>query len=171
MHVRLKEVVSCLKMGQWVQFLREICPLKNDPKSGAVNSTITRILLIELTSWPPRCCCYLNSYSVLRAFVSTHSIDFINSKILILTVVYTIICCTPILYYYSLFSIDCLIELTPWPPRCCCYLNSYSVLRAFVSTHSIDFSNSKILILTVVHTIICCTPILLLFSLSSYLFY
>jgi hypothetical protein len=42
----LKEVVSCINRTLWGQFLREICsPKKCTPKIGAVNGTITGILL------------------------------------------------------------------------------------------------------------------------------
>jgi hypothetical protein len=47
----LKEVVSCLKRGQYVRFLREItiCPLKKDPKIGANIGAITGILFELIT--------------------------------------------------------------------------------------------------------------------------
>jgi hypothetical protein len=36
----LKELVSCLNRTLWGQFLREICPLKNDPFLCAVNGAV-----------------------------------------------------------------------------------------------------------------------------------
>jgi hypothetical protein len=36
------------KKGAIGPIFREICPLKNDPKSGAINGTITGIMLIRV---------------------------------------------------------------------------------------------------------------------------
>jgi hypothetical protein len=48
----LKELVLCLNRTLWGQFFREIYPRKKfTPKSGAVNSTITGILLTGFWLW------------------------------------------------------------------------------------------------------------------------
>jgi hypothetical protein len=53
-HVSLKELVSWLKRGQYVRFLREICPRKNIPsKYNAASGIIAGELLTNVTLIEP----------------------------------------------------------------------------------------------------------------------